>query len=134
MSVQKLPSLEPSLPDHVFMVSFVFADAFDQFGVGEQRERNVCTPWFRIGFRIIERNLNLHPAKVDSSETLRDAQCLCVRVARIIKPALVIKSDSFRNKSIAFPFPNGISEPTGIGFRRMSAAVAENLSKMVELF
>src|SRR5262245_47500246 len=100
------------------MIAFIFTDALDEFGVGEQRERNVCTPWFRIGFRIIERDLNLHSPKVDSSETLCNAQCLRVWVARIIKPALIVKSDGFRNKSIALPFPNGISKPAGICLRR----------------
>src|SRR5262245_10559630 len=116
------------------MVPFIFANAFDEIGIGKQRERYGGAPSFCIGLGIIECDLDFHASEVQPAETLRDAQFLAVRMSRIVKPTLVVEAYSLGNKRIAFPFSDRVPKPTRIRFWRKGAAITENLSIVIELF
>src|SRR5262249_26871663 len=55
------------------MVSFIFTNALDQFGIRKQIESYGSAPWLRIRLRVIERNLQFHPAEVRPAKTFRHA-------------------------------------------------------------
>src|SRR5439155_497863 len=122
-----------SLPDHVSMVPFIFANAFDEFGVGKQIERYGGGPRFGVCLGVIKSDLDVHVSKVGALEAFGNTQRLAMRMPRIVKPALIVEADSIDDQSVAFPFANGISEPAWTRFRRKAAAVRENLAIMIEL-
>src|SRR5262249_41472414 len=60
------------------MVSFIFTNTLDQFGIRKQSEWYGSTPWLRVNLGVVECDLHIHPAEVDSAETFRHPQCFSV--------------------------------------------------------
>src|SRR5215471_4007477 len=104
------------------MVSFVFTNALDEVGIGKQRKRYGCAPGFGVGLGIVKRDLNFHAPEIKPAESFGYAQLFAVRMPRIVEPALIVEAYSLSHKSIAFPFADRVSKPTGIRFRRNRAA------------
>src|SRR5262249_41865691 len=116
------------------MVSFIFTNALDQFRIRKQSEWYGSTPWLRVSLGVVECDLHLHPAEVDSAETFRHPQCFSVRTARIVEPTLIVETATFRYEYVALPLPYRISKPARSRFGGKTAAIGENLPVMIEFF
>src|SRR5262245_35988796 len=76
--------------------------------------------------RIVDRDVELQVAKVDTPVTLDNMQLFGPRIE--IHPAAIVKTDSVDYERIGLPFPHGVSLPGRIRIRRMFTTVQENLA------
>jgi hypothetical protein len=70
-------------------IPFVLADVFDQFRVWKQIERHGDAPRLSIGFRIVDRELNLEMPEVAALISLDKVQRVRRRMTSEIEPGIV---------------------------------------------
>ena len=74
-------------------ILFVFlADVINQIGINNDVLIELDRPRRRVGFGIVDGDLNLEPSIIDAPETFRDLRCIGERAAVSVKPQLVLES------------------------------------------
>ena len=74
----------------VFLV--IAANKIQQIGVERDDLVQLDRPRFRVGLRIVHRNLDFHVSEVDAPEPFRDSGCIRHRIARSIEPHAVAET------------------------------------------
>jgi hypothetical protein len=106
----------------------VVAEEFDQLRVGLQDERGAEGPGFRVRFRIVDGDLQIHVADVEAAESLDHSKGIAVRVGfERIEPPVVLESGGLDDKRLSVPAAHGVSEPGRLGRRRQRTPVGEDL-------
>src|SRR5579883_1188553 len=94
----------PSLPRQMRHVAIVFvADEFEQFGVGQQVHGLDDRPGPGVGFRVVDRDGQVHVAEILAMEPLDDVQLVGGGLAELIQPGLSIETARVDNQGVAVP-------------------------------
>src|SRR5262249_53063367 len=118
------------LPWHVSQVLLILiAESFKKFRIRQQTVLDKSGNWLRIYFRIVDGDPHIKVTEIAPPKCLREVQSFASRMPHNVQQYFVVESDGFHDESISHPFTYGISQPTGLRFRRKCAAITENLSK-----
>src|SRR5512144_3039878 len=90
----------------------LFADALDEIGVRYKAPRKLDVPRFRVGFRIVDCDLDVHVADSRSVETFRDAERLSRWQPTHVEPCFPVLSFSLDDKGVVLPMANRIAHPS----------------------
>src|SRR5206468_1808780 len=117
----------------VFEVPFVLvADSLHEFRIQHQSGLFFDGPRFRVGFRIIDRDLNIDVAEIPPPEPLDQMECFRRRRAQLIHPHLSVKASRVHNERVTVPFTGGITEPRWRRVLSQLPAVEVNLPPKTE--
>src|SRR5262249_60071761 len=105
---------EALLAYHVLPVELVLADAFDQFGVGQQIERQVHRPGHRESLDVVECDLQVQVTEVAAPKSFRRPQCVAVRQTAVVHPRLIVESHRVDDEYVAIPATDGVAKPRGL--------------------
>src|ERR1700677_3451465 len=84
-------------------------------------------PGFGVGFRIVDRELNVHMSYITARETLGQMHRFGLGMASHIQPFFAVEARGFNHQRIAFPMPNRVTLPRGIRIHRQRPSVHEDL-------
>ena len=70
----------------------ILADRLEEFRIGHQLLHHTDSKWFRIRFRILDRDVNLQRAKVKARETFHHLPSACKRTPIHIQPDIITES------------------------------------------
>lgn len=87
------------------------ADVLDQLVVGLQHLRLDLANRFRVGLRIVNRDLNVHVPEIAAAETLRQLHDITMRVAEPVQPGFVVETDRFDDQRVAIPLVQQVFGP-----------------------
>src|SRR5882762_6678962 len=114
-------------------VLFVFAEMFNELGIRKQLEMHSRRlPGLRISLRVIDRDVHFQRSEIRAAEAFSDVQRIRVGVTAIIQPGPLFETSRLNNKRVAFPLPDRVPEPGGIGILWERAAIGENLPVLIE--
>ena len=85
------------------MVPFIFANAFDEFGVGKQIERYGGGPRFRVCLGVIKSDLDVHVSKVGALEAFGNTQRFAMRMPPEVQPGLIIEPGALYYQRVVIP-------------------------------
>src|SRR5688572_14945496 len=125
------PSL---LSDHVRQVPLVLAHVFQQLRIRHQFEGNLYAPRFGVRLGIVERELDVHAAKIDAPDSLRDLHIVGVWIAAVIEPGAIGNAHGFDDKGVLFPASHRIAKPGRMTFRGQRTSVGVDLPVADEYF
>src|SRR5213594_526189 len=118
---------------NVFEIPFVLvADSLHEFRIQHQSGLFFDSPRFRVGFRIIDRDLNVDVAEIPPPETLDQMECFRRRRAQLIHPHLSVKASRVHNEHVTVPSARGITEPRRRRVLSQLPAVEVNLPPKTE--
>src|SRR5262249_22570742 len=116
-------------PHHVLRVFVVFlANALDELDVRLEAPTELDVPGFRVGLRIVDRDVDLHLADRLPCEPLDDAQRLGAGQPAHVEPRPAVLTDCLDDQRVALPFADRIAHPRRLGVLRQGAAVEEDLA------
>src|SRR5688572_9667073 len=91
-------------------VAFVFAERFEDVGIGHQRMRDLDRNRLRVDFWIGERDLHVHVSEVDATEPLGDAKVFAVRVPDDVQRNPVVETRGLDDEHVALPAASRVAE------------------------
>src|SRR5207237_5970816 len=91
-------------------------------------------PDFRVGFRIVDGEIELDRIVIEAPVALDRAHLIAVWLSLRPQPRLVIETGRFGDKGISFPASNGISIPSRIRILRKLAPVHPDFADGVLAF
>src|SRR5579863_446177 len=112
----------------------LIADELDQVGIGNQLRMQFGFPRFRVCFRVVDGELNVHVAEVAPVDSFGQVHPVAGRIAPPRKPGLPVESVGFNHQGVAFPVTGRIAHPGRIGILGKLATVEEDLPEGVLIF
>src|SRR5580704_12911881 len=113
-----------SLADEMSCVSFTFrADVFSDLVAGIEIGHALDDPGFRIGSRIVNRELDFQMSQIGAAKAFDHVQHLRVPMARAVEPRLIVEPHAIDHQRIPLPMPNRVSHPSRIRILRMAASI-----------
>src|ERR1700674_2140798 len=88
-------------------------------------------PGLRISLRVIDRDVQFQGSEIRAAEAFGEVQRIRVGVTPIIKPGPLFETSRLHNKRFAFPLPDRVPDPGGIGILWERAAIGENLPILI---
>src|SRR5262249_22409725 len=111
------------------------AKRFGNFHTGFQLDQaRFGDPGFRVGFWIIDSEVEFYGVVIDAMVTLDRAHLVTVRLALCAQPCLILETDCFNDQSVSLPPPDGVAIPPRVGIVRKFAPVHPDFSDRVLTF
>ena len=96
-------------------VFFVLAEGFDQVGIGQQVDRYLDSPRFRVRFGIFNGDVHFEMPEILACETLGNFALFRQGMALAsVDPCFAVEPDGFNYQRVAFPMADGVTEPAGL--------------------
>src|SRR5690348_7893794 len=106
----------------------LLADELDQLFVDAEPPVDAHRPWFCIGLRVVDSDVDFDPSVVRPAELFGDLRAGREGGALNVQPSLVSQPDSLDNKGIALVLANGVAIPKRLRIAgRQRATVGEDV-------
>src|SRR5882672_5993312 len=91
----------------------------------------MSAPGLRVRLRVVNRNVDCQRVVACAAYALHNVQLFSVRMAVIIEPSFIVKTDGVNDECISLPLANRVSHPCRIQILGMLTPIGVNLAHKV---
>ena len=92
---------------------------------GTSSNGNFHTPRARVCLGVVDSELDLEPAEIESAHAFGDLQHVGVRVSAVVQPCTIVDTDRFDDERIRVPAPDRVAKPRRVNVGRALGKASE---------